>query len=57
MFWRGCGNGKNISYSYLRVFGCRASIKTPRDELFKLDGMFKQCIFLGYGNGDFGYKF
>jgi len=28
-----------------------------RDERSKLDGKFKQCIFLGYGRDDFGYRF
>ncbi|KAI4357804.1 hypothetical protein L6164_001728 [Bauhinia variegata] len=48
--------GKDVSYKHLRVFGCRAFVHIPRDERFKLDGKSKQCIFLSYGNEEFGYK-
>ncbi|KAI4297117.1 hypothetical protein L6164_037021 [Bauhinia variegata] len=48
--------GKDVSYKHLRVFGCRAFVHIPRDERFKLDGKSKQCIFLGYGNEEFGYR-
>ncbi|KAI4299912.1 hypothetical protein L6164_033332 [Bauhinia variegata] len=48
--------GKDVSYKHLRVFGCRAFVHISRDERFKLDGKSKQCIFLGYGNEEFGYR-
>ncbi|KAI4334908.1 hypothetical protein L6164_013610 [Bauhinia variegata] len=48
--------GKDVSHKHLRVFGCRAFVHIPRDERFKLDGKSKQCIFLGYGNEEFGYR-
>jgi len=49
--------GKNVSYNHLRVFGCKEFVHIPRDERSKLDGKSKQCIFLGYGWDDFGYRF
>ncbi|CAJ2658330.1 unnamed protein product [Trifolium pratense] len=48
--------GKDVSYGYLRVFGCRAFVHIPRDERSKLDKKSKQCLFMGYGNEQFGYK-
>lgn len=48
--------GKNTSYDHLRVFGCRASVHVPRDERSKLDAKARQCIFIGYGQDEFGYK-
>ena len=39
------------------MFGCKAFVHIPIDERSKLDGKSKQCIFLGYGRDDFGYKF
>ena len=50
--WR----GKDVSYSHLRVFRCRAFVHIPRDERSKLDGKSKQCIFMGYSHEDFGYR-
>jgi hypothetical protein len=48
--------GKDVSYDHLRVFGCRAFVHIPKDERSKLDSKTKECIFLGYGNGEFGYR-
>ena len=48
--------GKDVSYDYLRVFGCKAFVHVPKDERSKLDAKTKQCIFLGYGHEEFGYK-
>ncbi|CAJ2628405.1 unnamed protein product [Trifolium pratense] len=48
--------GKDVSYGYLRVFGCRAFVHIPRDERSKLDKKSKQCLFMGYGNEQFGYR-
>ena len=47
---------KEVSYDHLRVFGCRAFIHIPKDERSKLDPKAKQCIFLGYGHEEFGYR-
>ena len=48
--------GKDVSYKYLRVFGCRAFVHIPKDEKSKLDSKAKQCIFLGYAHEEFGYR-
>ena len=48
--------GKEVSYTHLRVFGCRAFVHIPKDERSKLNDKAKQCIFLGYGHEEFGYR-
>ncbi|KAD2804590.1 hypothetical protein E3N88_37967 [Mikania micrantha] len=50
--WR----GKYVSYNHLRVFGCKAFVHIPKDERSKLDVKTKPCIFLGYGQDEFGYR-
>ncbi|KAB5560993.1 hypothetical protein DKX38_005950 [Salix brachista] len=49
-------NGKDVSYDHLRVFGCKAFVHIPKDERSKLDVKTRQCIFLGYGLDEFGYR-
>ena len=49
-------SGKDISYSHLRVFGCKAFVHVPKDESSKNDAKTKACVFLGYGQNEFGYK-
>jgi len=49
--------GKDVSYSYLRVFGCKAFVHVPKDERSKLDAKTRECIFIGYGHDEFGYRF
>jgi len=49
--------GKNVSYDHLCVFGCRAFVHVPKDERSKLDKKTRQCIFIGYGEDEFGYRF
>ena len=49
--------GKDVSYKHLRVFGCRAFVHIPRDERFMVAKPTKQCIFLGYSEDKFGYRF
>ncbi|CAL9016331.1 unnamed protein product [Prunus brigantina] len=51
-FW----SGKDVSYNHLKVFGCRAFVHIPKDERSKLDAKSKECIFVGYGNEEFGYR-
>nr|KYP52472.1 Retrovirus-related Pol polyprotein from transposon TNT 1-94 [Cajanus cajan] len=46
---------KNVSYDYLRVFGCKTFVYVPKDERSKLDTKTRQCIFIGYGHNEFGY--
>ena len=49
--------GKDVSYKHLRVFGCRAFVHIPRDERSKFAKTTQQCIFLGYLEDEFGYRF
>jgi len=49
--------GKNVRYDHLRVFDCKAYVHVPKDERSKLDAKTRQCIFIGYGQDEFGYKF
>ena len=49
--------GKEISYNYLKVFGCKAFIHVPNEERTKLDDKAISCIFIGYVDEEFGYKF
>ena len=49
--------GKNVSYDHLRFFGCKAIVHVTKDERSKLDVKTKQCIFIGYGQDEFGYRF
>ncbi|KAJ4716959.1 Retrovirus-related Pol polyprotein from transposon TNT 1-94 [Melia azedarach] len=47
----------DVSYDHLRVFGCKAFMHIPKDERSKLDVKTRQCVFLGYGQDEFGYRF
>ena len=49
-------NGKIISLSHLRVFGCDAYVHVPKEKRTKLDNKSKRCIFIGYKDGLKGYK-
>jgi len=48
--------GKNVSHDHLRVFGYRALVYVPNDEISKLDTKTRQCIFIDYGHDEFGYR-
>ena len=48
--------GKDVSCDHLRVFGCKAFVHVPKDERSKLDAKTRQCIFIGYGLDEFGYR-
>ncbi|KAL4582349.1 hypothetical protein LXL04_006896 [Taraxacum kok-saghyz] len=48
--------GKYISYSHLRVFGCKAFAHVSSELRKKLDLKSTPCIFIGYGDEEFGYK-
>ena len=39
------------------MFECKACVHVPKDERSKLDVKTKQCIFIGYGQDDFGCRF
>ena len=49
--------GKNVKYDHLRVFGYKAFVHVPKDERSKLDAKSRQCIFISYGENEFGYRF
>ena len=38
------------------MFGCKAFIHVPKEQRSKLDDKALPCIFIGYGNEEFGYK-
>lgn len=48
--------GKNFKYDHLRGFGCKAFVHILKDERFKLDAKSKKCIFIDYGQDEFGYR-
>ena len=49
-------SGKNISYSHLKVFGCKVFAHVPKKKRLKLDDKVVPCIFMGYANEKFGYR-
>ena len=48
--------GKDVSYSHLKVLGCKAFAHVPKEQRLKLDSKAIPCIFVGYGDVEFGYK-
>ena len=42
--------GKDVSYSHLKVFGCKAFVHVPKEQRSKLDNKSTPCIFVGYGD-------
>ena len=48
--------GKDVSYSHLKVFSCKAFVHVPKEQRLKLDSKSTPCIFVGYGDAEFGYK-
>ncbi|MCF8704093.1 hypothetical protein L3055_11205, partial [Corynebacterium sp. MC-02] len=49
-------SGKDPSYSHLRVFGCLAYAHVSKELKQKLDARTTPCIFIGYGDEEFGYR-
>ena len=47
--------GKEVSYQHLKVFGCLAYVHVAKERRGKLDPKTRPCIFLGYGDDEFGY--
>ena len=47
---------KDVSYSHLKVFGCKEFAHVPKEQRLKLDSKATPCIFVGYGDAEFGYK-
>ncbi|RVW84651.1 Retrovirus-related Pol polyprotein from transposon TNT 1-94 [Vitis vinifera] len=50
-------SNNEISYDYLRVFGCKAFVHIPKDKRSKLDAKTRPCVFIGYGQDELGYRF
>ncbi|RDX82009.1 hypothetical protein CR513_37250, partial [Mucuna pruriens] len=48
--------GKDVKYDHLRVFSCKAFVHVLKDERSKLDIKTRQCIFMGYGLDEYGYR-
>lgn len=48
---------KDVSYNHFKVFDCRTLVLVPKDKRSKLESNSKECIYLGYGNEEFVYKF
>ena len=49
-------SGKKASYGHLRVFGCRAFVHIPKDEIAKLDAKTKECIYFGSPRDELGFR-
>ena len=49
-------SGKHPSYSHLKVFGCLAFAHVSKELRKKLDARFIPCIFIGYGDEEYGYR-
>lgn len=47
---------KNVSYDHLHVLNYKAFFYVLEDERSKLNAKTMQCIFIGYGQDEFGYK-
>lgn len=47
---------RKVSYSHLRVFGCKTFAHISKENRQKLDDKSTPCIFVGYSNAVFGYK-
>ncbi|KAL0404121.1 UNVERIFIED_CONTAM: Retrovirus-related Pol polyprotein from transposon TNT 1-94 [Sesamum radiatum] len=48
--------GKDPTYSHVRVFGCLSYAHVSKELRQKLDARTIPCIFIGYGNEEFGYR-
>ena len=48
--------GKDVSYRHLKVFGSLAYAHVAKDKREKLDPKTRPCIFLGYGDDEFGIR-
>ncbi|CAH9088439.1 unnamed protein product [Cuscuta epithymum] len=50
--WKGC----DPTYSHPRVFGCKAYMHVPKDQRLKLDSKTTPCVFVGYGDEEYGFR-
>ena len=49
-------NGKKVSYSFLKTFGCEAFSHIDSQNRTNLEAKSKKCVFVGYGINEFGYR-
>ncbi|CAH9070529.1 unnamed protein product [Cuscuta europaea] len=47
---------RDVSYSHLKVFGCKAFAHVSKELRQKLDLKSNPCIFIGYGDEEFEYR-
>lgn len=47
---------KEMSYSHLKVFGCKAFAHVPKEQRTKLDDKSIPCKFIRYGDEEFRYR-
>ena len=50
-------SGKEVKFSYLKVFGCVSYVHIDSVARSKLDVKSKICFFIAYGDEKFGYQF
>ena len=50
-------SGKEVKFSYLKVFCCVSYVYIDFDARSKLDAKSKICFFIAYGDEKFGYRF
>ncbi|KAG9444915.1 hypothetical protein H6P81_016255 [Aristolochia fimbriata] len=48
--------GKNVDYSFLKIFGCIAYAHIDREVRKKLDPKSTKCVFLGYEGDEYSYR-
>ena len=48
--------GKDVSYSHLKVFSCKAFMHVPKEQRSKLNDKATSCSFVRYDNEEFGYR-
>ena len=48
--------GKDVSYSHLKVFKCKTFVHVSKEQRSKLGSKSTPCIFVRYGDAEFGYK-
>ena len=48
--------GKDVPYSHLKVFGCKAFMHLLKEQRSKLDDKETSCIFIEYGDEEFDYR-
>ena len=50
-------SGKEVKFSYLKVFGCVSYVHIDSDARSKLDAKSKICFFIGYGDENLAIGF